>query len=941
MWTASRPLGQGGVTLPRRPHLRVAGFVLVACLRFLPSALATDFTWLPPAGGNFSTAGNWTPAGGPPDDTSDKAIFGPAATYTVLFSNDVTNASLDVQAGTVTLDLHNSGLNAVYAYFLDAAAGPAATIGTVAGPLVSLILDGGMSPTGLSTVNASSFLQIGRDAGSHGRVELDETDWVSPVNVFVGVSGTGELQIGTNAEMINADGVIGFNAGSDGHVEVGASGRWTNTGLLFIGFFGDGTLTLDGGTVASTGDANVAASIGSTGTVQINAGLWDVDAGLFVGGNSGGPRGTGLMTQDGGSVSVGTDVSVWSTGTFTMNAGTVDVTGQFRVFSGGTATLNGGTLTLGEDLAPPAAAAFNLAGATINVPALAGEPNAINWTAGTLNVTNAGVSIGLGQPLGDNLQLGPGKSLLVSGNLTVNAGAAIDINGGTARSANLDVAGDVTLLTGGLELSGSTVNVFGGGALDAPLTGTPTTNVTVQDPGSSWMMPGDLELGASAAGLGRIGKVTILPGTTVSVAGTVTRLSPFALTLAGGTLSAASIDLGTISFSGSGALLGDVHAVGTISANGTLTVGDPDSFTGIVFQGGLSVGSHIVTLNKLGFVSVPSFVSITGGMLNVPNGAAIAIGSTLFGFGSVNGRIAAQSGSLIFANGSLTLGDAASVAGFFSDGELNVRQHTVTLLDANEAVLGSLTTLGNGSNPGTLMIDRGARIEAGKNLVGFGTVQTPNDSAVPLVNDGAILGNTASQRIGLAGYLTGLGTLDRVTITGTDAPGPGPAAVTRGSVDYAGTVIVDVRVDGHDLIQHSGAVNLGGELRVTLGEGFIPGVGSTFMIMTFPSRTGTFSTLTGAAIDASRLFLLQYNATHVTLLVAPIVAPDFDMDGDVDDDDSDAFEACSTGPAQGPPAPGCENKDFDGDGDVDQSDFGIVQRCISGPNVPPNANCAG
>lgn len=70
-------------------------------------------------------------------------------------------------------------------------------------------------------------------------------------------------------------------------------------------------------------------------------------------------------------------------------------------------------------------------------------------------------------------------------------------------------------------------------------------------------------------------------------------------------------------------------------------------------------------------------------------------------------------------------------------------------------------------------------------------------------------------------------------------------------------------------------------------------------------------------------------------------APDFDCDTDVDADDLAFFESCVTGPALGPPAPGCERTDLDQDGDVDQSDFGIVQRCYSGPDVPADPDCKG
>jgi hypothetical protein len=68
---------------------------------------------------------------------------------------------------------------------------------------------------------------------------------------------------------------------------------------------------------------------------------------------------------------------------------------------------------------------------------------------------------------------------------------------------------------------------------------------------------------------------------------------------------------------------------------------------------------------------------------------------------------------------------------------------------------------------------------------------------------------------------------------------------------------------------------------------------------------------------------------------------DFDVDDDIDLDDFGHFQACMTGPRQGPPAPNCHDADLDGDNDVDLSDFGFFQRCLSGTNIPADPNCAG
>lgn len=84
-----------------------------------------------------------------------------------------------------------------------------------------------------------------------------------------------------------------------------------------------------------------------------------------------------------------------------------------------------------------------------------------------------------------------------------------------------------------------------------------------------------------------------------------------------------------------------------------------------------------------------------------------------------------------------------------------------------------------------------------------------------------------------------------------------------------------------------------------------------------------------------RILLDADHPSHLVLPVAPEpVAADFDQDGDVDANDGAVFESCATGPAIGPPSPGCERADWDGDGDVDQADYGPLQQSFTGPGAP-------
>lgn len=114
---------------------------------------------------------------------------------------------------------------------------------------------------------------------------------------------------------------------------------------------------------------------------------------------------------------------------------------------------------------------------------------------------------------------------------------------------------------------------------------------------------------------------------------------------------------------------------------------------------------------------------------------------------------------------------------------LEVGSNTVTLLDSNQAVLGSLTSLGASPAAGSLQSANGVLVDHGNNLVGFGTLETPNDLTKLGMINGAVAGNSVGERITLTGYVKGVGTLDDVTVAGTYSPGISPAEVIHGSAD--------------------------------------------------------------------------------------------------------------------------------------------------------------
>ena len=134
--------------------------------------------------------------------------------------------------------------------------------------------------------------------------------------------------------------------------------------------------------------------------------------------------------------------------------------------------------------------------------------------------------------------------------------------------------------------------------------------------------------------------------------------------------------------------------------------------------------------------------------------------------------------------------------------------------------------------------------------------------------------------------MKGVGTLDNVVITGTDAPGFSPATVVRGSVAYDGTLQIEIggaSPGSFDQINHvlgAGTATLGGTLDIDLLGGFIPTPGSSFQFITAAGGiSGTFANVLLPTLPDSS-WHLTYTATNVLLQVG--LAGDYNLNGTVD-----------------------------------------------------------
>ncbi|MEJ0011046.1 MAG: autotransporter domain-containing protein [Bauldia sp.] len=310
---------------------------------------------------------------------------------------------------------------------------------------------------------------VGGSNGGQGIVEVDgagsSLGVVAELNV--GYVEAGSLTISNGGAVTSVGAAIGYGGTALGSATVDGTGStWTNTSSLFVGYYGTGTLEiLDGGSVGSVA-GYVGLEAGSTGGVTVDgAGSTWTNDGVVVG-----YSGTGTLTISNGGV-VGGVAGNAVLGTQAGASGTASVDGSnskwtvaenLSVGSAGT-----GALTISSGGLVSVAGVVGIADGlgsvgTLNIGAAAGSTAA---AAGTLAVTNVTFGDGTGainfNHTGTNYDFTPA----IAGVGTIN-----QLAGTTVLSANSASFTGATNVSGGRlavngSLAGSIATVSGGGIL--------------------------------------------------------------------------------------------------------------------------------------------------------------------------------------------------------------------------------------------------------------------------------------------------------------------------------------------------------------------------------------------------------------------------------------------------------------------------------------------
>ncbi|UFS78561.1 autotransporter domain-containing protein [Tardiphaga sp. 37S4] len=715
----------------------------------------------------------------------------------------------------------------------------------------------GQSGTGTLTIQnggavSSATGYLGLFATGTATVEGVGSAWTSSSDLFVGYSGTGTLTIQNGGNVSNAGfGMLGVNAGSTGTATVdGAGSAWTNSGDLFVGQDGTGTLTIrNGGKVSNvTGDLGVNAGTTGTATVDGAGSAWTNSGDLIVG-----DSGTGTLTiRNGGTVS---NVAGYlgslagSTGTVTVDGAGSSWTSSSTLFVGRSGT---GTLTI-RNGGNVSNAGFGYLGFTAGTTGSATVDGAgSTWTNSSTLI--AGVS-------------GTGTLTIKNGGKVSNAGIGVlGFNAGSTGTATVDGTGSAWTNSSDLYLGfrgTGTLTIQNGGAVSNAgfgylgFTAGSTGTATVDGAGSSWTSSSVLILGDSGTGT-----LTIRNG------GTVSNVAGYLGSLAGST--------GTVTVDGAGSSWtnsSDLN-VGN-SGTGTLTIqngGAVSNFNGVL---GFTAGSTgTATVDGTGSAWTNSSVLAVGnsgtGTLTIQNGGAVSSSAGYLGF---------NAGS----TGTATVDGAGS--SWTSSSTLNIGINgTGTLTIANGGTVSAaagMTIANFAGSTGTLNIGAASGLAA----AAPGTLTTP--SVAFGGGTGHIVFNHTASNYNFAPVISGAGAVtveNGTTILTATNTYSGATTVNGGTLAVNGSIASSaVTVNNGGMLGGTGTVgnttvNSGGVLApgnsigtLTVGGNLAFGAGSLYRVEVSASADRTnvtgAATLTGATVQT--VFLPgSYVSKNYTILSA-------------------------------------------------------------------------
>jgi T5SS/PEP-CTERM-associated repeat protein len=643
----------------------------------------------------------------------------------------------------------------------------------------------------MMTVGLCASIACGGIIASGDVDPADPATWEDTTEGYIGETGSGDLTVDDDSDLLSRYGYLGKEAGSVGTVTVsGAGSTWNNKSYLYIGQQGQGVLDILDGGVVHSGGVDIGSLAGSVGDVTVSGAGSTLTASSLDVGYAG--SGT-LHIADGGLVDVaGSTVAVvvpGSLGTISFDNGTL-TTGGFAGYPIGVGTIHTGGLAADVDLVfdspDDLTQTLTLNGAGQNITVNLDVSSRKLMGAGYKGRGSTRISNGMDLQTGDILlghQYGSEGVMTVSG-----AGSSLDAyflwvgpigsgvlditDGAVLESDNCDIGsygvGEMTVSgpgsfwnnsgylsvgrygAGSLEISnGASVNTM---SADIGIEDDSVGVVSVTGAGSTWTITDDLCVGLYGSGVLNIADDGLVEVTEDTFVGSYS-----------GSASVINLDNGTLT---TGGFVGSAIGVGTINAVGLVTDVDlvfdsPDDLVQTVMMNG--PGQNItVNLNADGSAPMGAGGGGSGSML-------ISDGMTVQ---SATGYVGYQSGShgeVRVTNGSTwTTNSRHMNIGYDGHGTLDVaRGGAVSCyignIGVNSGSTGIVTLTGTGTTwtnsnylyvgflgDGVLNISDGASVSVGKYDTKIGS-RVGSSGVVNVSGVGSTLTNSRDLYVGLDG----------------------------------------------------------------------------------------------------------------------------------------------------------------------------------------------
>jgi Ca2+-binding RTX toxin-like protein len=799
------------------------------------------------SGGVFNNAGTLTKSNGATDGSDD-------STFTFAFNNtgtvNVNKGKLAFGRGGTNTKTFNIALGAtLWHYTGDYTYG---TGNSVTGTGNLLLEAGTVTVAAASTWSAPVVLTGATLTGVGALTISNKLNWSGGT-----ITGIGKKTVSGALNLLNGyqslDGTTLETSGATLWTGTGSfygynSAIWNNTSIGTIDLQGDadlsnqsggvfnnaGTFTKSNGVTDGSDESFSNFVFNNTGTVNVKKGTlrltgggtnsktFNIDLGAtlkhtsdYTYNTGSSVTGTGNLLLGGGTVTVAA-ASMWSASVM-MTGGTLTGTGALTLsnklsLSGGTIT-GAGILTLSE---------LNWSGGTISGTGKKTVSGALNLSGyqsldgTTLETSGATIWTGNGQFYGYNnatwnntstgtidLQ-GDADLSNQSGGVFNNAGTFTKSNGVTDGSDE-SFSNFVFNNTGTVNVKKGTLRLTGGG------TNSKTFNI---DLGATLKHTSDYtyNTGSSVTGTGNL----LLEGGTVTVAAASTWSAPVVLTGA------------------------------TLTGTGALTISNK-----LNWSGGTITGTGKKTVS--GALNLSGYQSLDGTTLET-SGATIWTGNGQF-YGYNNATWNNTSTGTIDLQGDADLSNQSG--GVFNNAGTFTKSNGVT--DGSDESFSNFVF----NNTGTV------EVKKGKLAFNGGYNQTAGTTRL----NGGDIGIGYNYTLELkSGVLTGAGTITgNVNNTGGQVnPGNtvGTLAIT-GNYSQSGTGILNfdlASASSFDKFNVTGEGNFGGTLKVTLGTGYTPTIGTKFTVLTYGTATAkTFNTVQG--IDLSAALALAPTSTGNNLIL--------------------------------------------------------------------------